>query len=375
MNKFKVIFIIVFTCFFSFCCIGYAAVIDDISVTGNVITEAQEKVFITDAVYSEGNSTGTLSSVKYLSSIMNSTINLGNANNAKVTIKVTVYNNANEAYGFNAVKYGTSIDDYSNSNVEYTLTDLERYSPSKKTGTVVEVGAFHTFYITFNYVDGNKITDTTLTSILNFEFLPLTEITEDVTVSTISGVLDRFKEVLNTTSDYNTLINQMNDTVSWWESIMSGGRSDNSYIGTVVGSTTDDTGVLEGLFLGNLYINIDGKKVDVTIMIKRENVDNNRNTGDSSGNEMSIYMTSANLTTNGVQVPCYAGVFTRTKDSSGNYSEWDIVGEMFTGSATVNGYNGTGSGGSVNTDTWRQNDANGNRNNSATITVAIDKYI
>ena len=43
--------------------------------------------------------------------------------------------------------------------------------------------------------------------------------------------------------------------------------------------------------------------------------------------------------------------------------------------ATVNGYNGTGSGGSVNTDTWRQNDANGNRNNSATITVAIDKYI
>lgn len=86
-------------------------------------------------------------------------------------------------------------------------------------------------------------------------------------------------------------------------------------------------------------------------------------------------MTYTDLNTNGVQTACYAGVFTRTKDASWNYSSWYIVGLMFASTTTINGYNGTGSGGSVNTDTWRQNDANGNRNNSAIITVSINKYI
>lgn len=43
-------------------------------------------------------------------------------------------------------------------------------------------------------------------------------------------------------------------------------------------------------------------------MIKRENIDGNRRTGDSSGREMIIYMTTDPLTNSGAQAIVYCSV-------------------------------------------------------------------
>ena len=154
--------------------------------------------------------------------------------------------------------------------------------------------------------------------------------------------MGRFKEILNTPAEYTKLTDQMDD--NW-----SNGRYNDSYMGTVVGASDDDIALLEDLFVGNLILNINGVDTEVTILIKRENVDGNKNNGDGSGNEMAVYMTTDPLTERGKSVPVYAAVYT----SPDKGKTWSQLGQMFEGKATVNNYFGFSGTGSFNTDTWK----------------------
>ena len=102
-------------------------------------------------------------------------------------------------------------------------------------------------------------------------------------------------------------------------------------------------------------------------MIKHENLDGNRLTGDDYtavnssnggvfngyGCEMTLYLTIDPLTSAGKYVPVYVVVFTCDRDENGNkISEWYRIGNTYAGTANVVTYNGSNGTGSFVTDNW-----------------------
>lgn len=332
----KVLSSVVLSSFLGVLSIGYANVSNNLTVTGAVNIEPQENVFISDVIIPTGVNAVCNS---YYASTLNSTITLGNTSNSTVSFNITVYNNTNETYGFNAVKYMIDDTTYDNSNISFE-TSLERRD---------EVLSYDdlTFSITFMYKDSTVSENKVLNSILNFEFLPLDEIPEDEGEIAVTGVMGRFEEILNTPAEYTKLTNQMDD--NW-----ANGRYNDSYMGTVLGASDADIALLEEMFAGNLILNINGVDTEVTILIKRENIDGSRNTGDADGNEMTVYMTTDPLTERGKSVPVYAAAYTSSDDGT----SWSQIGHMFEGTATVNNYFGFSGSGSFNTDTWKDLDGN-----------------
>lgn len=279
---------------------------------------------------------------------LSTSVDLGNSNNSSVTYYVTVYNSYSEVYGYSAYKYDSNTG-YDNSDIKFTLTNLEIKTP-------INPSEYHTFEITYHYDNNNVPSNTVLNSAIEFLFLPIDQISDDndnESDSAASAVTDRFKEILDSdklsNSDYEKLTNQLDDSWAngrWW---------DDSYIGTVIGASNEDRQVLNELFAGDLTININGVETTVTIMVKRENIDGKRNTGDSSGNEMTIYMTTDPLNVRGSSAPVYVSVYTKLAGAN----EWTNIGPMYEGTATVVAYSGSSGTGSFNTDTWRSTNANG----------------
>ena len=104
---------------------------------------------------------------------------------------------------------------------------------------------------------------------------------------------------------------------------------------------------------------IDGTEYQVYFLLKRENVDNSSSTGNASGEEYTLYMTTNPLTDSSSlfskkSAVVYAGVFTSDDDGE----NWYQLGDMLTGSATICDYAGINASlnrgtGSFNTDSWK----------------------
>ena len=117
-----------------------------------------------------------------------------------------------------------------------------------------------------------------------------------------------------------------------------------TYISNVSGANNNDKAAIEGLFSGNLHVNINGEQHDVKIMIKRENVNNSY-----SGDEMVIYMTTDPLTSFFGKAVVYRCIFVNDN------GVWKRQGDMVEGSANICDYtSGSRFGtGSFNTDSWK----------------------
>ena len=178
-------------------------------------------------------------------------------------------------------------------------------------------------------------------------------ITEEETEEVNKTLAQKFLEILNDTENYNTLVTAMDDNYNGSQAWTA------SYIGNVAGSSNEDTIILADLFDGSLSLDVNGISVDVTCIIKRENIDNKNSTGVSytvnrttyRGCEMTLYLTTANfdqLSYNDYP-PVYAMVFTKDQNS-----DWVQIGEeMYAGTAQVVGYVGGTTTGSFDTGTWR----------------------
>ena len=308
--------------------VGYAAVSDSLEVMGTVNVEAQTGVFIYQVNIPDGVNAMENG---YTGTVLNSTVTLANSGSSTVSFDISLYNNSPYVYKFNGTNYLEEA--YSNENIVFTLTDLEK-------GDQIGAQASLNFTITFSYKNGQAVSNRSLNSVLNFEFVPEDEYVDEVVVSDATG---KFKEILNDATDYQTLIDQMNTS--------SLGRLDTSYIGNVVGATSNDTLILKELFSEGDYsyltLNIGGVQKNITAMIKRENIDGNASTGDGSGREMTIYMTASDIGSSSVQV--FASVF--TKEGNG---EWYQLGQMYEGKANTNNYSWGALGGknSFHTGTW-----------------------
>lgn len=319
--------------------IGYAELSDELSISGSAINNAQKGVFISDVTHTP--STGTdFKALSYTSTILNSRVTLAANGTSTKTITVHLYNNSDYGYAYNGMIIGEGTDQYDNENIVISLSGLNK-------GDTMEPHTSRSFDVIFSYDNKSNITNTILNSIVKFEFVLESEYIPEFVAS---NATDRFKEILDSQNGFNDLLSKM-------EAYDSSNRNDSSYIGNVFGATTSDSTYLNEIFKdknGNslLTLNIGGEPTDVTIMIKRENLDGDNTTG-HNGEEMTIYMTSEHINFSMWQsrtVQVFAAVFTKNPGSD----TWTQLGVMYEGEASANNYSGSifANKNSFNTDTW-----------------------
>ncbi len=177
----------------------------------------------------------------------------------------------------------------------------------------------------------------------------------------INNAAEQFDQILNSEENLTTLLSNLNTLP---DGGFLGGR-DASYISNVEDADDADKQAIADLFGDNLKIEINGEEKEIKVMIKRDNVDGNENTGDTTmdtnkvdkGSELILFFTDQELSPRGASVTVYAIIFTKQE----NATEWAQIGLIFTGTATVKRYNGWPGTGSFDTTTWRSSIAyNGN---------------
>ncbi|MBO5926599.1 MAG: hypothetical protein J6Q38_03470 [Clostridia bacterium] len=314
---------------------NYALPVEDAESNVGITGLLHKTVYITNAKTLEGD--GNLVIDGYLATNLDTKVTLKNQRTSYVTASVTVYNSTNVTYAFNAVKYQSG--NYDNTNITY--------NQSIKHGDQILAYESLTFTVKYAFA-GSSTSNRVLNSILNFEFVQLSELPEEEEIA-VSGALQQFQNIINDvdeTGSFTKLLNQMDNN-------QANDRHDDSYIGNVNGASSSDIALLEDLFQGNLTLIIDGVETEVTILIKRENVDGNTTTGDENGNELTIYMTTSALTKQWYETSKTATVYAAVYSSNDDGDNWYRLGEMYEGKATIKGYDGNIFGsGSFDTDSW-----------------------
>jgi len=345
----------------AFISVGYAALTDTFNIMGHAEIEIPYGLFITSIEpLSDSNlDVMDVSHVQYSTTVECSLSKVYSyyGTNGSVTYEITVFNNTTREYAFRALYYqdGTynnnMIENYNGSNSIGVITHFPN-------GKKVAPGNSLTFHVTYNLGTGLYPYNTYKT-LINYQF----GINVDSESEAVDVVHDKFLDILNTTSTYETLVDVLDnkyDGSQEWTS---------NYVGNVGNATSDDALAVNTLFAGQLQLVIDGQTKPATVLIKHENLDNNRNTGDDYvavnknnqgkpfygyGCEMTLYLTTDDLDQKNGWAPVYVSVFTCDRDENGNIvGDWYLIGETYKGRANIVGYNGEAGGtGSFVTDKW-----------------------
>ncbi|MBQ8345425.1 MAG: hypothetical protein IJY42_04065 [Clostridia bacterium] len=319
------------------------------------VYELAEGVHITKASVNAELTTGTGEVLSFEKTSLQTAVD---TSAGEVTLDITIVNNTLYPQYFHGVVYDEAA--YPNSQITYTLTGLQvGQALTARDGDALDS-------VRFQMV----LSGVTEMPVLQFEFLPTApdigggSDPTDPSDPVVVGAAGKFKEILNNEQDLQVLLTQM-------DNYSGNNRANSSYVGNVVGSSSNDTSVLKSLFtegdVNYLTLDLDGEggndPVNVTAMIKRENVDG-RTTGDADGNEMVLYLTAEDpsqatapaspsqwMSVNYQPVTVYVLVFTTNKSG-----DWVQIGDMYQGIADANAYSGWGGQDSFNTDTWLLND-------------------
>ncbi len=344
----------------AFSCVGFAQLVDDMSFGGDIVVKEQKGVYIYNI---EMVDDADVDVNAYISSVLNSTAHLDGSSDDYGIVKITVKNNSDLVYGYSATlrQAGIHEETYSNGDIVYAVyADEECTVPLAKKAPVQPDG-YLDFYLKFYYADNANIPEggEDLNSVLNFKFItPIEDIPETGEKLVIMDTLEKFRIILNTHNEYNDLYNGMQakyDGKDWHV----------SYIGNVAGSNHVDTAVLNELFDNILTINVDGEDLNITLIVKMENIDGNSSNGGTyvvpstaqttyKGCEMTLYMTAVQIEDAGYNTyqniqTVYAGVFTR----DGEGQPWYQIGDVYAGEAGCVGYVGGYDNDSFDTGTWR----------------------
>ena len=274
-------------------------------------------------------------------------ITLNKDNASTVVASITFYNSAEASYYYNETQT-VSTD---NSYIGCTVTGIEQKEE-------IPAHSYKTITATFGFTDNNT-SKTDLLSEIHFNFA-LDK--DSIGIVVAQSAVTKFEDILNDTTHYSALSQAMSDRGS--------NASTVSYIGNVAGADDSDSNLIKELFTSDFLtmdLDGDGKSEPITMMIKRENLDNNTKTGDDysyknffgstrivEGAEMTLYITSEGFDSSTLTV--YASTFTKLEGSD----EWIQVVPLTKGTASANNYS-TGSFGtdnSFNTDTWKDESGN-----------------
>ncbi len=356
---------VAFSFMFLFTCVGYASLTDRLTITGTANASPPEGLYIID-VSVASHSYASTTERDYIEQTTNvsSTVNIQSYRSGwstrygNVRYKITVWNNTPYVYAYSGITYVSSLAEYPGNqylgkNMSVTVTDENGGS---FVGDIVSPGEKVVFYATYT-VSSTSLCNQDLKTLVNYKFGVNIDSVGDVA---LDAVLTRFSEILNDTTpggSYETLADKIDDKYDGsadWKA---------NFIGNVVGAYNDDTETINELFQGKLSLTIDGVVTNVTLLIKRENIDGNTQTGDDYvataygkssygyGCEMTLYMTTDELQRGSPVV--YAAVFTCDRNADGTYGSWYMIGDKYVGTATIVGYEGGNSTGSFDTGTWK----------------------
>lgn len=267
---------------------------------------------------------------------------------SQVVVEVTFYNSTENSFYYNK----TDVVSWDNDAIGYSVSGIETKDeiPGKTYKTVQVAFAF----------SGSDYSANSFLGELHFNF-----VVDKDSIGTIVALtaVDRFRAILNNevfANSYQTLEDAMNDRSGFNKA------SAVTYIGNVVGANSEDSNTIKELFSEeflSMDLDGDGKAEPITMMIKRENLDNNTATGDSytytswgreytvNGVEMTLYITAEDLSnvSSGKSVVVYAASFTKLAGAD----IWTELVPLTVGTANANNYGGYGSANSFNTDTWQ----------------------
>ena len=347
--------------------IGYAMLSGHMAISGTAKLDIPYGLFITSISTSSATNidTNEASALSY-STTVDSLIGRSR-NTGTVVYTITVLNNTSLTYSYRKLYYQTNLENYNGNSIIATapnkskisvVCSLEKASAEDKK---VPPGKPLTFTVT--YTVGSSVDSwTDWRTLINFQF----GINVDGEEEALEVVEDKFLNILNTSSTYTQLIDALDnkfDGSQEWTS---------NYIGNVTGSSSADSVAVNTLFAGQLQIMVGKEELDATVMIKHENLDGNRLTGDDYtavnqnnggvfkgyGCEMTLYLTIDPLNRAGAYVPVYVVVFTCDRDADGNrISDWYRIGSTYSGTANVVTYDGGNGTGSFVTDNWRSDAA------------------
>lgn len=351
----------------SFTGVGYAELTGHLAVSGQMAMKAPEAIFITDMELVSSTVAEKSAQVVFPTTLECA---IKGSYGSKVTYKITVLNNTLYEFAYSGIAYETSLNgyegnDYIGKRYGITISTTDDEDGAFNSSDVLEAGESVTFYVT--YTLGYNVANAEMKTLINFKFGVNVDSVSRVAIDT---TITKFEDVLNDTAEgggYATLVEKIDDkyTGADWSANFIGNVSGAEEIG-VLGKA--DTETISKLFGDNLTITIDGVETNVTVLIKRENVDDNTDTGDDyvvtngtdtargTGCEMTLYLTTDELKRSNSSVPVYAVVFTCDKNEDGTPGEWYRIGELYAGTATVVGYVGntsTQNTGSFDTGTWR----------------------
>ena len=120
---------ILFSLMFCFNCLGYAALSANLVIYGDATWTKPDGVVIMEVTRNEttpGDGTWDSSKTSFTKSILTSNVVLTNQGTSSVTLSVTVRNYTDVVQGFDTVIDGKEEGFYSNEDIVYTLTNLER---------------------------------------------------------------------------------------------------------------------------------------------------------------------------------------------------------------------------------------------------------
>lgn len=301
-------------------------------------------IYITKITKLNTGNHDSASLIKAAATDVTANIDLRSDANSSASYEITFYNSTDATYYYNEAQTVSS----DNNGIGYTVTGIAQKDavPSK---------SYKTLTVTFAYNNGISA-NSVLNSNIHFNFV-LDK--DSIGIVVARTAVDRFLEILNNDTSYQTLKTAMNGR---------GNSSTVTYIGNVAGSSDDDSKLIESLF-GSEFMSMDldgdGNAERITMMIKRENLDNNEDTGDSytyrylfgsrtvHGAEMTLYITAEDVTKlNSVTV--YAATFTIPEGGS----DWIEIVPLTQGKANTNSYSGFTGKNSFNTDTWKSTSGN-----------------
>lgn len=355
----KALFGIVLSFSFLFLSMGYAALTDNLSITGEVKLDIPAGVYIIEMERTTSSRLDVEETTFYpYTTTLDSSLSKSERRNAgTVTYKIKVLNNTQYEYAYRDVYFQEDLENNGSIGSGITIScSLDSASAAEKK---IAPGATKELTVTYT-LSGNTSIDRNKTyrNIVNLRF----GINVDSLDQAHDALMEKFAEILNSPSAYAELTDKINDKFNGSQEWTS------NFIGNVDGSSTADSVTMNGLFGGRLQMVIGDEEMTVTALIKHEPVDGNDDTGDSYtitynngsqttrvGCEYTIYLTTATLDIWSFDSypEVYAAVFTCKQNDDGTPGEWYMKGQLYQGTARVVGYMGEESGGSFDTGTWR----------------------
>lgn len=355
----RVLICIALSLMVSFLSIGYSALTDTMSIRGKAEVEIPAGLFIIDISTASTSRVGSHSeSFPQYSSTVDSSFSKTSRNYAgSIKYEITVLNNTNHEYAYRGLYYQSSAEGYSNSYISNTNSNSKiGVVTSFPNGTIVPPGETMVFEVTYT-MGRNLNTNRAYRTLINYQF----GINVDSELEAVDAVHEKFLNILNTPSTYETLVDVLDNKFDGYNEWTS------NYVGNVGNATSDDAMAVNTLFAGQLQLVINGQVTPATVLIKHENLDWNNMTGDDytavhsnggrfegKGCEMTLYLTTDPLTTAYGRAPVYVTVFTCDRNDDGSIAgKWYKIGETYIGDANIVGYKGEEGGtGSFVTDNW-----------------------